>query len=633
MTHSALCHDGTRTTRDSPLTEAAPAAAVSHPEPVATPGLAGPGLAQSRIPVSTSLPSTVLARRKPLARPSQIPVASEGKDGAGGPRQTSPVLDVVGKGGGEPLAPDVRADMEHQLGADFSDVRIHTGDQAAKSAVAISAEAYTVGHEVVFGHRSFSPASSEGRHRLGHELTHVLQQRKGPVPGTNTGKGVSVSDPSDSFEQEAEATANRLVYGPRPVAGNGPTGGPQGGPQAQRPGLPSVQRYADMVQRQDAPERTLSFPPDVIYGKPHFPPRPRASDASAYVTVADTIKNDYMRAALQGTLQAQSAVGAGFDWTAWATNLIGNTIWAAACFVPVAAGPAVIFGVSMLGVGVAAVGALPKSQAEFGSFASDNLSRLEAEFDKQKGFAGDRAFALATSNNWDDNQTRLEMHKSLLSPEFINIGADGMPSVNHDMVVAAVERDMLLKAGQTPLSAGAETSMRAGGAYSGSPSFQLLVEDAIRNVGRIEYVYNVDGTTASAGGITGFFGARNATPPSGWSFHLKRVHVLMRSEVAAELTRTLSKLYENGPVPIATLKIPKVIQIIEGTDITSQADTPEVEVNDSNKVARVHAVERYRDYLKEKGQDDTSYGEEIVHRAWASSMDQPPPAVLTVESP
>ena len=378
---------------------------------------------------------------------------------------------------------------------------------------------------------------------------------------------------------------------------------------------------------------TLSFPPDVIYGKPHFPPRPRASDASAYVTVADTIKNDYMRAALQGTLQAQSAVGAGFDWTAWATNLIGNTIWAAACFINPEVGAPAIFGVSMLGVGVAAAGALPKSQAEFGSFASDNLSRLETEFDKQKGFAGDRAFALATFNNWDDNQARLEMHKSLLMPEFINIDGDGMPSVNHDRVVAAVERDMLLKAGQTPLGAAAETSMRAGGAYSGSPSFQLLVEDAIRNVGKIEYVYNVDGTTVSAGGFTGFFGARNATPPSGWNFRLNRVYVLMRSEVAAELTRMLSKLYGNGPVPIATLKVPKVIQIIEGTDITSQADTPEVEVNDSNKVARVHAVERYRDYLKEKGQDDTSYGEEIVNRAWASSSGQPPPAVLTVESP
>jgi hypothetical protein len=286
----------------------------------------------------------------------------------------------------------------------------------------------------------------------------------------------------------------------------------------------------------------------------------------------------------------------------------------------------------MLGIGVATAGALPKSQVEFGNFASENLSRLETEFNKQKGPAGDRAFERATTNNWDDNQTRTAMHKALLDPEFISVEADGTPSVNHDKVVAAVEQSMLLKAGRTPLAAAAEASMRVGAARSGSVSLQLLVEDAIRNVGKIEYVYNVDGATASAGGITGFFGARNATPPSGWNFRLNRAHVLMRSEVAAELTNTLSKLYGNGPVPIATLKVPKVIQIIEGTDIASQAGTPEVEVNDSNAVARVNAVDRYRDYLDEKGQDDKSYGQEIVNRAWASSSGQPPPAVLAVES-
>ena len=517
--------------------------------------------------------------------------------------------------------------MEHRLGADFSDVRIHTGDQAAKSTAAISAEAYTVGNEVVFGHGFFAPESLPGKSRLAHELTHVQQQRKGQVDGTATGNGISISDPSDHFERAAYEIADQVMsaggigaYIPATQRNASEGVLPYSMPEGQE----MKQARETWVQRQAAPGAAA---PTAVST------RPRASDASAYVTVADTIKNDYMRAALQGTLQAQNSVGTGFDWTGWAAALIGNTIWAAACFVPPAAGATVIFGVSMLGVGVATVGALPKSQAEFGSFASDNLSRLEAEFNKQKGPAGDRAFAQATTNNWDDNRTRVEMHKSLLLPEYINIEADGTPSVNHDKVVAAVEQSMLLKAGQTSLGPAAESSMRTGAAQSRSPSFQLLVEDAIRNVGKIEYVYNVDGTTASAGGITGFFGARNATPPSGWNFRLNRVHVLMRSEIAAELTNTLSKLYGNGPVPIATLKVPKVIQIIEGTDTASQADTPEVEVNDSNAVARVHAIGDYRDYLKEKGQDDTSYGQEIVNRAWASSSGQPPSAVLTIVSP
>jgi hypothetical protein len=49
----------------------------------------------------------------------------------------SPVLGVVGKGGGMPLPAAVRTDMEHQPGADLSDVRVHDGGAAASSAAAV----------------------------------------------------------------------------------------------------------------------------------------------------------------------------------------------------------------------------------------------------------------------------------------------------------------------------------------------------------------------------------------------------------------------------------------------------------------------------------------------------------------
>jgi outer membrane protein OmpA-like peptidoglycan-associated protein len=151
----------------------------------------------------------------PLARPSQLPVGGADKDDGDVPRYTSPVLDVVGKGGGQPLDPKTRADMEARLGSDFADVRIHTGDKAAKSAAAVSATAYTVGNDVVFSRGFFDPTSHQGRHRLAHELVHVQQQRQGPVPSTDSGDGVAVSDPADSFEREAEAMAARAVSGPQ----------------------------------------------------------------------------------------------------------------------------------------------------------------------------------------------------------------------------------------------------------------------------------------------------------------------------------------------------------------------------------------------------------------------------------
>lgn len=49
---------------------------------------------------------------------------------------------------------------------------------------------------------------------LVHELTHVVKQRRGPVDGTPVDGGVKVSEPSDRFEREAAATAERVLTGP-----------------------------------------------------------------------------------------------------------------------------------------------------------------------------------------------------------------------------------------------------------------------------------------------------------------------------------------------------------------------------------------------------------------------------------
>ncbi|GAA3037186.1 hypothetical protein GCM10020000_13750 [Streptomyces olivoverticillatus] len=46
---------------------------------------------------------------------------------------------------------------------------------------------------------------------MAHELTHVIQQRRGQVAGTDTDHGFAVSDPDDRFEREAEANASRVM--------------------------------------------------------------------------------------------------------------------------------------------------------------------------------------------------------------------------------------------------------------------------------------------------------------------------------------------------------------------------------------------------------------------------------------
>ena len=95
----------------------------------------------------------------------------------------SAVSEVLSSGRGRPLDEGVRADLGVQLGHDFSDVRVHTDSPAARSAQLLSAEAYTVGSDIVFNSDRYNPNSDAGRRTLAHELTHVVQQRQGPVEG------------------------------------------------------------------------------------------------------------------------------------------------------------------------------------------------------------------------------------------------------------------------------------------------------------------------------------------------------------------------------------------------------------------------------------------------------------------
>jgi Domain of unknown function (DUF4157) len=129
----------------------------------------------------------------------------------------SPVLDVVNSGGGSPLSPDVKAEMQTRLGHDFSDVRVHTDSKASDSAASVNAHAYTVGSNVVFQRDKYDPSSAAGKTMLAHELTHVIQQRSGPVDGTSTGGGIKLSDPSDRYEREAASNADRVMAGPAPA--------------------------------------------------------------------------------------------------------------------------------------------------------------------------------------------------------------------------------------------------------------------------------------------------------------------------------------------------------------------------------------------------------------------------------
>ena len=111
------------------------------------------------------------------------------------------------RGGGRPLDGATRGYMESRFGHDFSAVRVHDGPDAARSADALQANAYTVGSDLYFGLGAFAPETVGGAHLLAHELTHVVQQDRGGTPARE------LSDASDGAEVEAARAADVVIAG------------------------------------------------------------------------------------------------------------------------------------------------------------------------------------------------------------------------------------------------------------------------------------------------------------------------------------------------------------------------------------------------------------------------------------
>ena len=117
-------------------------------------------------------------------------------------------------GAGSSLPQPVLQKMEASFGTSFSDVRIHESPQAQS----IGAAAYTQGKDIHFAPGQYSPNSLDGQALLGHELTHVVQQRAGRVP-TPQGKGVPINaDPS--LEAEADQLGAKAARGEAAQAGS-----------------------------------------------------------------------------------------------------------------------------------------------------------------------------------------------------------------------------------------------------------------------------------------------------------------------------------------------------------------------------------------------------------------------------
>lgn len=171
---------------------------------------------------------------RPLAStPVNPSVLKRQRTPAPGSTMYSPIVLKALSAPGQPLAAPVRAVMESRFAHDFSQVRIHTGGEAAASTRTVGALAYTVNSDVVFGESQFAPATTAGRRLLAHELAHVVQQGTG---------GAGSPSPLELDESQSSAEGEAVRHSESALAGQAP-------PAAAR--LPSVSRR---IQRQKSPD-------------------------------------------------------------------------------------------------------------------------------------------------------------------------------------------------------------------------------------------------------------------------------------------------------------------------------------------------------------------------------------------
>jgi len=133
----------------------------------------------------------------------------------------------------------VQTKMEGALGADLSDVRVHS--ESAR-AVELGALAFTQGSDIHVAPGQWAPETTKGQELLGHELGHVLQQRTGRVKAAAQYKGVGLND-EPALEAEADALGAKAARGEK-VGSLGGAPSSVGGAPAQRQEDPETEEGA-----------------------------------------------------------------------------------------------------------------------------------------------------------------------------------------------------------------------------------------------------------------------------------------------------------------------------------------------------------------------------------------------------
>src|SRR5208337_1967589 len=192
-----------------PLVPGRPATGALQPAP--RPGQPPRPILQAKAQPGAVQPATALRPQPPQPILPQRAAPSAVQPHAGNAFPLPANFALKPRGTGQPLPEPVQKKMESFFNTSFADVRVHVGHEAPS----IGALAFTHGTDLYFAPGQYNPQSSQGQQLLGHELTHVLQQRAGRVRNP-LGAGVAVvQDPA--LEAEAERMGLRAASAALPI--------------------------------------------------------------------------------------------------------------------------------------------------------------------------------------------------------------------------------------------------------------------------------------------------------------------------------------------------------------------------------------------------------------------------------
>lgn len=166
------------------------------------------------------------------------PMVQRFDHGSGGSVNDTVEQDIQqARGGGQPLADNIRGPMETAFGADFSEVKIHTHAKSNELNQAVQAKAFTIGQDIFFRQGEYNTGNQAGQELLAHELTHVVQQNgqniqrrktsdnsSASIAALLTGVGAGKSNPvvQRGFLEKHLGNANPRNYLPEAIGGYTP---------------------------------------------------------------------------------------------------------------------------------------------------------------------------------------------------------------------------------------------------------------------------------------------------------------------------------------------------------------------------------------------------------------------------